>query len=263
VGDETIKRSKNILVVSDNRELSLFLKKEVEAIQLQVAKAVRMDFRYSTANLDPSQMIEFGAGPIDLKAPEMVDQIVREYDLVLSVHCKQIFPKRLVENVRCINVHPGFNPFNRGWYPQAFSLVNGFPIGATIHIMTAEVDHGGIVDQEQVSIDPCDTSLELYRKIIETEKVLIHRNIAVVLSGGFHAVPPKYEGNYNSIDDYRALCRLDLSDQGTLERHLNLLRATSHGTYRNAYFLGLDGRKYFVKITIATEGPSGDGDFIR
>jgi methionyl-tRNA formyltransferase len=249
--DEIKGGAESILVVSDNPELSLFLKKEVESIRS--CAAMRIDFRYSNANSDPAQMIEFGAEPIDLKDPKAVDMVIQQYDLALSVHCKQIFPRRLLDNVCCINFHPGFNPFNRGWYPQAFSLVNGHPFGATIHIMTTKIDHGPIIDQEQVSVDPCDTSLELYRKVIETEKGLIHRNIATILSGAYHSSLPNHEGNYNSLKDYRALCRLDLSDQGTLGEHLNLLRATSHGAYKNAYFLGQDGRRYFVHIEIAME----------
>ena len=63
--------------------------------------------------------------------------------------------------------------------------------------MDSEIDHGAIIDQEQVTIDPCDTSLEVYRKVIETEKVLIRRNIADILGGTFPSFLPKEEGNYN------------------------------------------------------------------
>ena len=99
--DKFKKQSNNILVVSDNPELSLYLKREVESIRLPTP--LRIDFRYSSVNTNPSQMIEIGAESINLKASETVDWVLRQYDLVLSVHCKQIFPQRLVDNICCIN----------------------------------------------------------------------------------------------------------------------------------------------------------------
>ena len=52
------------------------------------------------------------------------DEWMRHYKVGISAHCKQIFPAKLVENVRCYNIHPGYNPYNRGWFPQVFSIIN-------------------------------------------------------------------------------------------------------------------------------------------
>ena len=70
-------------------------------------------------------------GQVDLK--QATDDFFGRYDLFLSLHCKQLFPQALVDSRRCINVHPGFNPYNRGWYPQVFSILNKYPAGVTIH----------------------------------------------------------------------------------------------------------------------------------
>jgi hypothetical protein len=50
-----------------------------------------------------------------------IDDLCRSYDVIISWHCRQIFPKELIERVRCINIHPGFNPYNRGYFPHVFS----------------------------------------------------------------------------------------------------------------------------------------------
>lgn len=119
---------------------------------------LKVDFRYTSFGLNPQQMIEIGAEIINVKDEETKNKIISDYDLVFSLHCKQIFPKRLVENVCCINFHPGLNPYNRGWYPQAFSIINGLPDGSTIHLMDSEVDHGAIIAQKKVDIKVSDTS---------------------------------------------------------------------------------------------------------
>ena len=53
-----------------------------------------------------------------LNVHKQVSNITKNYNLVMSIHCKQLFPTELVNNVRCVNVHPGLNPYNRGWFPQ-------------------------------------------------------------------------------------------------------------------------------------------------
>jgi hypothetical protein len=240
--------AESVLVVSDNQELSLFLKNELETHLFE--HPLRIDFCYTSFNQNPKQMIEIGATEIDLKKPQTIEKILKEYDLLFSLHCKQIFPKRLVENVCCVNFHPGFNPYNRGWFPQAFSIINGLPIGSTVHLMDADVDHGEIIAQKRVEVAIKDTSLEVYRKIIQAEKELMHNNIFNIIEGVFNTTLPSEEGNYNGIKDYRDICELRLSEVGTLGEHLAKLRATTHGGFKNAYFIDVDGKKYFVRIAI-------------
>jgi len=240
--------AETLLVVSENQDLSLYLKNELSNNLFE--HPLKVDFCYTSLNKTPQQMIEIGAKEINVKDSATVERILKEYDLVFSLHCKQIFPKLLVENVCCVNFHPGFNPYNRGWYPQAFSIINGLPIGATIHLMDTDVDHGGIIAQRKVQIVTSDTSLEVYRKIIQAEKELIHENLFNIIEGLFNTTSPSVEGNYNSIKDYRDLCVLDLTAVGSIGEHLNLLRATTHGNYKNAYFVNTDGNKCYVRIII-------------
>jgi dTDP-4-amino-4,6-dideoxyglucose formyltransferase len=195
-------------------------------------------------------MIEIGASEINVKDDQAVEWIVHNYDIVFSVHCKQIFPPSLVSRVTCFNFHPGFNPHNRGWYPQVFSLINGLPIGATIHRMDEQIDHGGIVGQKAVDVSPTDTSLEIYNKVIDAEKDLIKEHLISILDEDYALSFPCEEGNYNGIKDYKKLCQLNLDSVGTLESHINLLRGLSHGDFKNAVF-EKNGKKYFVKIVIS------------
>ncbi len=237
-----------LLILSDNYELSNFLKNELLKDEYKGLKKV--EFCYSANNKSPSAMIEFGATELNLKNAEVVEKILNDFDLVFSLHCKQIFPNNLVDTIRCINFHPGFNPYNRGWYPQAFSIVNGLPVGATIHLMDAEVDHGEIIAQDVVDIKVADNSLDVYRKVIEVEKLLIQKNLLQIINGTFKSFKPINDGNYNSPKDFHEMCNLNLERVDKLGNFIKLLRATTHGDFRNAYFLDQNGKKYFVKIMI-------------
>ncbi|KML67851.1 dTDP-4-amino-4,6-dideoxyglucose formyltransferase [Pectobacterium peruviense] len=240
--------AKRLLVISENQELSLFLKNELEENLFK--HSLKVDFCYTSFNLNPQQMIEIGAEKINVKDESTVSRIIENYDLVFSLHCKQIFPKRLIENVCCVNFHPGLNPYNRGWYPQAFSIINGLPVGSTIHLMDAEVDHGEIIAQKEVGVKISDTSLDIYRKIIAAEKELMRENVFNIIEGIFNFTKPEQDGNYNGIKEYNALCELNLTSVATFGEHLNVLRATTHGDFKNAYFVDENGKKYFVRVII-------------
>lgn len=154
-----------------------------------------------------------------------------DYDIIFSLHCKKVFPKELVTETRCINIHPGYNPYNRGMFPHVWSIINGLPAGATIHEMDEQIDHGKILSQRIVPIDIYDTSLTLYKKVIECELSLLEMSLPLILSGKLIGYDVGSDGNYNSLEDYKKLCEIDLSKHYTT---INLLRALSHGDYKNA-----------------------------
>lgn len=173
------------------------------------------------------------------------------FDLGISTHCKQIFPERLVKEVRCINLHPGLNPFNRGWYPQVFSILNKKPAGATMHYMDEKIDHGDIIAQETAKVSSWDTSLSLYQKVLHLEYQLFKENINGVINRTDTAWSPNNSsGNYNSIQDFADLKQIDLASETTFGDVIDFLRAMTHPPYKNAYFLDDEGNKVFVSIKL-------------
>lgn len=239
---------RKILVVSDNADLTLFFQGLVK--EQGLSSSVLVDYAYSSINKSPAGLIDIGATPLDLKLPETIDFVVNHYVLIFSLHCKQIFPEQIVNKVRCINLHPGLNPYNRGWYPQVFSIINKKPIGATLHFMDDQVDHGEIIAQKEVFINSWDTSLEVYNRVICAEKELLLKNIVHILNGTAVSKKPQCEGNYNSILDFKKLCELDLHSKASLKEHIDLLRALSHGNFMNAYYVDEQGGQVFIKIEL-------------
>ncbi|MFT4524214.1 MAG: methionyl-tRNA formyltransferase [Bacteroidia bacterium] len=241
----------NILVISDNpgltaEFLSLFNELGIDGAMISLA--------CSTSSSEMLVPGKFSKPVLALKVKELGGEIAKTYDLVFSIHCKQLFPPDLVNGTKCINVHPGLNPFNRGWFPQVFAIMNGMPHGATIHEIDVELDHGPIIDQQMVSIFAHDTSLSAYNRVVAAEKLLLRRNLKAIVSGTYETFKPDVEGNLNSIKDFRSMLKLDLSEKGDMKYFLNKFRALTHGDYKNAYFLDPEsGKKVYVNIKLQPE----------
>lgn len=186
----------------------------------------------------------------EVNVKEDYDTIIQEYELVISLHCKQFFPPQLVNKIKCINIHPGYNPINRGWYPQVFAINNENEVGATIHEIDDELDHGGIISREKCPINPWDTSLDVYERILELEMNLLKKNLFKILSNNYTVTVPEIEGTLYLRKDFSKLCQIDLEESGTFRNFINRLRALSHGEYKNAFFIDEHGNKIFLSINL-------------
>lgn len=242
---------KNILIVSDNSSLC----NQVHTLS-QNDEFNDRDFTFSISPFsDPEDFIY--ANQIirifNLKDETVIDEIITEFDLVISIHCKQIFPKKLVESVKCINVHPGYNPINRGWYPQVFAIINDLPIGATIHEIDVLLDHGNIIARKFVNKSEQDTSLSLYNKIVQAEIELLKTNFTNILNNTYSVEKPEGEGNLFLKKDFNNLCKLNMEETGTMRTLVNKLRALTHGEYKNAYFIDTEtNEKVYLSLQFDT-----------
>jgi methionyl-tRNA formyltransferase len=241
-------RKSKVLIISDNLDLAQFFLAQFN--RQEVGSIADAELRHS--GKPPSALAQLGATQVELNDQDQLEDIIRDFDLVISAHCKKIFPAGLINGVRCVNFHPGFNPYNRGWYPQVFSIINGKPLGATVHEMTEDIDAGPVIAQREVKISSEDTSASAYAKVIAAEKELIGETLPDIIQGTYEAATPEITGNYNGIADYRQLCNLDLDGRGTLREHLNLFRALSHPPFWNAYFIDDEGKKVFVRVEMHT-----------
>lgn len=240
---------KNILVVSDN---SYLLGKFIDLINSPEYNVFNFDFVISPfSQIEAFVDLHNSIRIVDLRKSDYIDQIVEKYDLVFSIHCKQLFPPKLVNSVKCINVHPGYNPINRGWYPQVFAIINNRCIGATIHEIDEYLDHGDIIAREMVEQTMSDTSLSLYNKVVEKEIELLKKNLLKILHGTYTKTPPEKEGFVYTKKDFNALCHINLDMQTTVADVINRLRALTHGDYKNAYFIDpATNEKFFISIQI-------------
>ena len=239
----------NICIITDNE----FLYREVKKIVANYDKKFCFDFYFSQYNGKLNEKYENSKdyNPILLKNCD--NNFWKNYELFISLHCKQIFPDELVENYRCINIHPGLNPYNRGWYPQAFSIVNKFPVGVTIHEMDTQLDHGPIIIQKSIPIYESDTSYDVYCRIQDLELNLLKKHLLQLVLGDYTIENMVNDGNINYKEDFENLCQINLDEKGTFGHFIDVLRATTFPPYKNAYFYDKNGKRIWVSINLEGE----------
>jgi len=235
---------KNVMVITDN----VYLLKQFRALIKRLDLNAWFEFRSSPGKADNSLMQVHELSYINLK--EEWQEVVQSYDLVISIHCKQIFPAEMVRAVKCINVHPGLNPYNRGWYPQVFSIINSLPWGATIHEIDEKLDHGDIIIQEEMELHAWDTSLSAYNRVLDKEIQLLEKVLPQIVDGDYTTMKIPDEGNVNLKKDFKKLSLLDLNEKVTMKEAIDRLRALSHSGYNNAFFRDDYGNKVYVLLKL-------------
>ncbi len=87
---------------------------------------------------------------------------------------------------RILNVHPSLLPAFRGLHGQEQAWRHGVKVaGATVHIVTAELDAGPIVRQAAVPVHDDDTPETLSARILVEEHRIYPEAIGAVLDGGW------------------------------------------------------------------------------
>ena len=87
---------------------------------------------------------------------------------------------------RILNVHPSLLPAFPGMHGQTQAIEYGTKVaGATVHIVTPELDAGPIVLQATVPVEDDDTPESLSARILEQEHRIYPEAIGLVLAGGW------------------------------------------------------------------------------
>ncbi len=93
---------------------------------------------------------------------------------------------------RLINIHPSLLPAFPGLHSHQRALAAGCKFaGATVHLVTAEVDHGPILAQAVVPVLEGDTADALAARVLTQEHLIYSSAIASLLCG---RSPPKNQG---------------------------------------------------------------------
>jgi phosphoribosylglycinamide formyltransferase-1 len=85
---------------------------------------------------------------------------------------------------RMLNIHPSLLPLFPGLHTHEQALASGAAThGATVHFVTAELDHGPLVDQVSVPVLPGDTADGLAARVLEQEWIMYPRAIRWFVEG--------------------------------------------------------------------------------
>ncbi|MES3023688.1 MAG: phosphoribosylglycinamide formyltransferase [Pseudomonadota bacterium] len=128
----------------------------------------------------------------DYASREAFDAALREVidgfspDLVVLAGFMRILTPPFVEHYagRILNIHPSLLPDFPGLDTHRRALDAGVAEhGATVHFVTAELDHGPAVAQARVPVLPGDTEESLSARVLAQEHVLYPHAIRLFLDG--------------------------------------------------------------------------------
>ena len=209
----------------------------------EILRSARVD---SSCVLDGAQLRRAGVTEaIKALQPDIGLSIFFGY--ILQSGFLDLFPAGVV------NVHPAFLPYNRGAYPNVWSIVEGTPAGVTIHYLDKGIDTGDIIARGEVLVEPIDTGESLYRKLEEACVDLFKKTWPLIRRGEAPRTAQKQlEGTYHRTRDVERIDLIDLDRTYTARDLINIIRARSFPPYPGAYFIH-KGRKVYLHLRLSYE----------
>jgi phosphoribosylglycinamide formyltransferase-1 len=115
------------------------------------------------------------ASAIDRYQPALV--VLAGFMRVLTPAFVQRYAERL------LNIHPSLLPAFPGLHTHQRAIDMGCKFaGATVHHVTAELDHGPVLEQAVVPVLPGDTAQTLAARVLTQEHLIYPRSIAALLA---------------------------------------------------------------------------------
>ena len=116
------------------------------------------------------------AQAIDAHAPDLV--VMAGFMRVLGAECVCRYEGRM------LNIHPSLLPAFPGLHTHSRAIEAGCKIaGATVHFVTAELDHGPIVLQAAVPVRAGDDEQQLSERVLAKEHVIYPRAVRWFVEG--------------------------------------------------------------------------------
>lgn len=120
----------------------------------------------------------------DAALQEVIDGFVP--DLVVLAGFMRILTAPFVAHYegRMLNIHPSLLPLFPGLHTHQQAIDAGVTEhGATVHFVTAELDHGPMVAQAKVAVLPGDTEESLAARVLVQEHILYPRAVRLFVEG--------------------------------------------------------------------------------
>ncbi len=164
-----------------NARISAVISNKADAIGLAIAK----EHSIATAVVDHTA---FAGEPhpreaFDAALMKEIDQ--HQPHLVVLAGFMRILTPGFVAHYegRLINIHPSLLPAFPGLHTHQRALDAGCQFaGATVHRVTAELDHGAILAQAVVPVLPDDTADTLAARVLTQEHVIYPQAVAALLA---------------------------------------------------------------------------------
>ncbi len=195
-----------------------------------------------------------------LREPEVLFGIRNLHaNLGVSVSFGYLLPAEVLDvfPAGCVNLHTGYLPYNRGAYPNVWSLVEATPAGVSLHYVDAGVDTGDIIARREVAVDPADTGGSLFGKLEEGALALFQETWPSLASGSAPREPQQAsEGSCHRVADVERIDEIDLDRTYRAGDLINILRARTFPPHAGAFFR-VGERRVFLRLELSSDEADG------
>ena len=159
-----------------------------------------------------------------------------------------LFPRGVV------NLHPSYLPYNRGAYPNVWSIIDGTPAGTTLHYIDRGVDTGDIIAQRRVEVTATETGGSLYEKLEATSLALFQETWPMIQDGTAPRTTQKGTGTSHRTADVAEIDLIDLDRSYVARDLIDRLRARTCPPYNGTYF-EVDGKRVYMRLDLTEADP--------
>ncbi|MDQ3288333.1 MAG: formyl transferase [Pseudomonadota bacterium] len=172
-------------------------------------------------------------------------------DFLVSIFFDYILDDRFVSlpSRDAVNLHPGYLPYNKGFYYYAWAVLDGTPAGVSIHRIVSEVDAGPIISQLHVRIDAADTGEIIYDKHMNASIELFKASWPALKAGTYKVFRQRHGGTRKLIAETNKTLEIDPHASYTARDLIDKLRVFSFSD-GGGCVIQIDGRKYSVGIEL-------------
>lgn len=149
-----------------------------------------------------------------------------------------VLPKELLNTPRWgwVNVHRSYLPYNRGLDPLQWAVVEGTPVGVTLHVMTEEVDGGPVIVQRSMPVFPTDNAQRLGERADALAYELFATAWPRLLEGDLAGTPQDETiATHHSWADCKRLRHIDPNATMRVGRLLDIVRTYTADSVSAAY----------------------------
>jgi len=173
-------------------------------------------------------------------------------DYIITVYWTYLLKPDVINSVKdTVNFHPALLPINRGWFPHVHSIIDGTPLGVTLHRIDEGADTGPIWAQKEVELLLVDTAKTVYDRLQNEMVELFKANWPKIKSG---SISPKEQDHdqaiYHKKKEIEQMDFLDLEKKMTIREIINILRARSFGDLGFSFFEE-GGKKVYLNLRLS------------
>lgn len=178
-----------------------------------------------------------------------------EIDYIFGIHYPLLINNNILSLPKygCLNLHPAYLPFNKGWHTPSWSILEESPAGATLHLMSSELDTGDILHQKEVKVAPEDTANSLYQKIKRTEYEVFTEAFDHIVNFTLTGKPQdKTKGSIHKKKDLfdENISKINLEEKYLAKELINKIRALTTNDITEACYFIEDEKKYRIRVDI-------------